>query len=90
VNLINELAACLAVAAFAQLAGGIHDFGRQALFSVLDDKGPRIASFVGLGVGVVVAFSTLLLPPELELPVLLLLVLLRPEVLLQVFLLVEV
>jgi peptidoglycan biosynthesis protein MviN/MurJ (putative lipid II flippase) len=63
-NLIGELAACLAVAAFAQMAGGIHDFGRQALFSLLDDKGPRIASFVGLGVGVVVAFSTLLLPPD--------------------------
>ncbi|MDT7776718.1 MAG: putative peptidoglycan lipid flippase, partial [Pseudonocardiales bacterium] len=32
--------------------------------SQLDDKGPRIASFVGLGVGVVVAFSTLLLPAD--------------------------
>jgi peptidoglycan biosynthesis protein MviN/MurJ (putative lipid II flippase) len=63
-NLISELGACLAVAAFAQMAGGIHDYGRQALFSQLDDKGPRIASFIGLGVGVVVAFSTLLLPAD--------------------------
>jgi len=63
-NLIIELGACLAVAAFAQMAGGIHDYGRQALFSQLDDKGPRIASFIGLGVGVLVAFSTLLLPAD--------------------------
>jgi putative peptidoglycan lipid II flippase len=63
-NLINDLALCLAVAAFAQMAGGIHDFGRQALFSRLDDRGPRIASFVGFGVGVLVAFSTLLLPAD--------------------------
>ncbi|WP_028937431.1 murein biosynthesis integral membrane protein MurJ [Pseudonocardia spinosispora] len=63
-NLIAELAGCLAVTAFAQLAGGIHDFGRQALFSRLDDHGPRIASFIGLFVGIVVAFSTLLLPPD--------------------------
>lgn len=61
-NLIPELAACLAVAAFAQMAGGIHDFGRQALFSRMDDRGPRIASFVGLFVGLTVASSTLLLP----------------------------
>jgi putative peptidoglycan lipid II flippase len=63
-NLIIELGACLAVAAFAQMAGGIHDYGRQALFSQLDDRGPRIASFIGLGVGVLVAFSTLLLPAD--------------------------
>ncbi|HEY2207632.1 MAG TPA: lipid II flippase MurJ [Pseudonocardia sp.] len=60
--LIGELTVCLAVAAFAQMSGGIHDFGRQALFSRLDDRGPRIASFVGLFVGVSVAVSTLLLP----------------------------
>jgi peptidoglycan biosynthesis protein MviN/MurJ (putative lipid II flippase) len=61
-NLISELAGCLAVAAFAQLAGGIHDFGRQALFSRLDDRGPRIASFIGLFVSAIVSLSTLLLP----------------------------
>ncbi|HEY1969721.1 MAG TPA: lipid II flippase MurJ [Pseudonocardia sp.] len=60
--LVSELAACLAVAAFAQMAGGLHDFGRQALFSRLDDRGPRIASFVGLFVGVAVSFTALLLP----------------------------
>jgi len=62
-NLINDWPPA-SRRAFAQMAGGIHDFGRQALFSVLDDKGPRIASFRRLGVGVVVAFSTLLLPPD--------------------------
>ncbi|WP_028923448.1 murein biosynthesis integral membrane protein MurJ [Pseudonocardia acaciae] len=63
-NLINDLAGCLAVAAFAQMAGGIHDFGRQALFSRMDDRGPLIASFVGLFVGIAIAFSTLALPPD--------------------------
>lgn len=58
--LVTELAACLAVAAFAQLAGGIHDFGRQALFARLDDRGPRVASFVGLFVGLLVAPVALL------------------------------
>jgi peptidoglycan biosynthesis protein MviN/MurJ (putative lipid II flippase) len=61
-NLIDELAGCLAVAAFAQLAGGIHDFGRQGLFSRLDDRGPRVASFVGFFVGAAVALASLLLP----------------------------
>src|SRR5262249_7973393 len=63
-DLISELAACLTVAAFAQMAGGIHDFGRQALFSRLEARGPRVASFVGLFVGIAVAFSTLLLPAD--------------------------
>jgi peptidoglycan biosynthesis protein MviN/MurJ (putative lipid II flippase) len=61
-NLIGELAACLAVAAFAQMAGGIHDYTRQALFSRMDDKGPRVASFIGLFVGVAVGLASLALP----------------------------
>lgn len=63
-NLIAQLAGCLLVVAFAQLAGGIHDYGRQALFSRLDYRGPRNASVVSLSVSVVVATSTLLLPPD--------------------------
>jgi putative peptidoglycan lipid II flippase len=63
-SLIAELAGCLAVIAFAQLAGGIHDLGRQALFSRLDDAGPRLASFVAVGVSTTVALSTLLLPAD--------------------------
>jgi putative peptidoglycan lipid II flippase len=61
-NLVAELAACLTIAACTQMAGGIHDFGRQALFSRMDDYGPRVASFIGLFVAVSVAFSTLVLP----------------------------
>lgn len=61
-TLINALASCLAVAAFAQLAGGIHDYSRQALFARLDDRGPRIASCTGLMTSVSVAATTLLLP----------------------------
>lgn len=63
-NLIAELAGCLVVVAFAQLAGGLHDYGRQALFSRLDYRGPRHASVVSLSVSVIVASSTLLLPPD--------------------------
>ncbi|WP_084210795.1 murein biosynthesis integral membrane protein MurJ [Pseudonocardia acaciae] len=64
-GLIAELAACLVVVAFAQLAGGIHDYGRQALFSRLDDRGPRLASIASLSTAVVVAaLSTVLLPAE--------------------------
>jgi putative peptidoglycan lipid II flippase len=63
-GLIAELAGCLVVVAFAQLAGGIHDYGRQALFSRLDYRGPRYASTVSLLVSVIVASCTLLLPPN--------------------------
>ncbi|GAA5155935.1 hypothetical protein GCM10023321_30530 [Pseudonocardia eucalypti] len=63
-NLITNLGLCLLVAAFAQMAGGMHDFGRQALFSRLDDRGPRIASYVGFFVGIAVAAGTLLLPAD--------------------------
>ena len=59
---IAQLAACLAVVAVAQLAGGIHDIGRQALFAWLDDRGPRLASTVGLAATLLVGASALLLP----------------------------
>lgn len=61
-GMIGVLASSLTVAAFAQMAGGIHDFGRQGLFARFDDRGPRIASVVGLPVSAVVAFSTLFMP----------------------------
>jgi peptidoglycan biosynthesis protein MviN/MurJ (putative lipid II flippase) len=60
--LITELAGCLAVAAFAQLANGVHDFARQTLFARLDDRGPSIASFVGLAASAAVATAALLAP----------------------------
>ena len=59
---IAQLAACLAVIAVAQLAGGVHEVGRQALFARLDDRGPRIASAVGLAATLLVGAGALLLP----------------------------
>jgi putative peptidoglycan lipid II flippase len=53
-ELIAELGACLVVSAFAQLANGVYDFARQALFARLDDRGPTVASMVGLGASAVV------------------------------------
>ncbi|MGH3871984.1 MAG: lipid II flippase MurJ [Pseudonocardiaceae bacterium] len=60
--LIGVLATCLGVVAVAQLVGGVHDIGRQALFARLDDRVPRRASEVAFGVIVVVAAATLLMP----------------------------
>jgi putative peptidoglycan lipid II flippase len=61
-NVIGMLALCLSVVAVAQLIGGVHDLGRQALFARLDDRGPRSASYVALLVGVIVGTGALLLP----------------------------
>jgi peptidoglycan biosynthesis protein MviN/MurJ (putative lipid II flippase) len=63
-NLISQLAACLAVVAVAQLVGGLHDYGQQALFARLDDRGPRIASFAGLGATMLVCGASMLLPAQ--------------------------
>lgn len=63
-SLIGMLATCLAVVAVAQLVGGIHDLGRQALFSRFDDSGPRSASYLALLAGVVVGATALLLPAD--------------------------
>jgi hypothetical protein len=62
--LIDPLATCLGVVAVAQLVGGIHDIGRQALFARLDDRIPRRASEVAFGVILVAAAATLLLPAD--------------------------
>ena len=62
--LIGVLATCLGVVAVAQLVGGVHDIGRQALFARLDDRIPRRASEVAFVVMLVVAVATLLLPAE--------------------------
>ncbi|MGH3671284.1 MAG: lipid II flippase MurJ, partial [Pseudonocardiaceae bacterium] len=61
-DLIGPLAACLAVVAVAQLVGGVHDIGRQALFARLEDRVPRRASAVALGVILTAAATALLLP----------------------------
>ncbi|HET9254439.1 MAG TPA: lipid II flippase MurJ [Pseudonocardiaceae bacterium] len=60
--LIGPLSACLVVVAVAQLAGGMSDLGSQALYARLDDRVPRRASGVTLGVTVLAAVTTLLLP----------------------------
>lgn len=62
--LIGVLATCLGVVAVAQLVGGVHDIGRQALFARLDDRVPRRASEVAFGVILVIAAATLLVPAD--------------------------
>lgn len=59
---IAQLAACLAVVAVAQLVGGVHDLGRQALFAHLDERGPRLAGVVSLGVALTVAGGAMVFP----------------------------
>ncbi|MGH3829627.1 MAG: lipid II flippase MurJ, partial [Pseudonocardiaceae bacterium] len=60
--LIGPLATCLAIVAAAQLVGGVSDLGSQALYARLEDRIPRRASEVALGVTLVVAAATLLAP----------------------------
>jgi putative peptidoglycan lipid II flippase len=59
-DLIRTLAWCIAVLAVAQLAAGLYEVGRQALFARLDIRGPRIAALMGLGVTLAAALFTLL------------------------------
>lgn len=59
-HLIQSLAVCIVVLAVAQLAAGLYEVGRQALFARLDVRGPRIAALVGLGATVVGALVTLI------------------------------
>ncbi|HEX2299781.1 MAG TPA: hypothetical protein VHH34_14915, partial [Pseudonocardiaceae bacterium] len=54
--------ACLSVVAPAQLVGGVHDLGRQALFARLDERGPRMAGVVALVVSLLVAGCAMMLP----------------------------
>lgn len=61
-SIIGQLATCLAVVAVAQLVGGVHDLGRQALFAQLDERGPRLAAVVALGASLVVAAGAMALP----------------------------
>lgn len=59
--LIDQIAACLAVIAVAQLAAGVHMVGRQALFAHLDTRCPRHASYALLAATLAVAAASLLL-----------------------------
>lgn len=60
---VGQLTLCLMAVAATQLAGGLHNLGRQALFARLDVRGPGVAAFVQLVVTVVVAGSAMLAPP---------------------------
>ncbi|MGH3938369.1 MAG: lipid II flippase MurJ [Pseudonocardiaceae bacterium] len=59
---VGALAACLVVVAVAQLVGGVHDLGRQALFARLDERCPRLAGVVALLVCLAVAVGAMALP----------------------------
>jgi peptidoglycan biosynthesis protein MviN/MurJ (putative lipid II flippase) len=63
-TLVEELAACLIIAAFGQLVSGLHDLGRRALFSRLDDQGPRRASMLGFAASSLLALGTVLAAPR--------------------------
>lgn len=60
--LVAALTGCITVLGAAQLAAGVHEIGRQALFARMDVRGPRIAGARAFGVTVVAAAGTVLLP----------------------------
>ncbi|MBN1091271.1 hypothetical protein JKP75_00850 [Blastococcus sp. TML/M2B] len=60
--LIGALAACIAVLAVAQLAAGMHEIGRQALYASLDVRGPQLAGCVAFALTAVCAGAALTLP----------------------------
>jgi putative peptidoglycan lipid II flippase len=59
--MIESLAGCIVVLALAQLAAGLYEICRAALFARMDVRGPRVAALLGLGVtlaaGLVVLFA---------------------------------
>ena len=63
--LITALAVCVAVLGVAQVAGGIHEIARQALYAHLDVRGPRVASLVSLATTIACGSVALALPAEL-------------------------
>ena len=62
--LVDELAACLLIAAVGQLVSGVNDLGRRALFSRLDDRGPRRASILGFASSAVIAVAAAAFAPS--------------------------
>jgi putative peptidoglycan lipid II flippase len=65
--LVDELAACLTIAAVGQLVSGLHDLGRRALFARLDDRGPRRASIMGFAASTVIAAAAAFLTSDAKL-----------------------
>ena len=66
-DLIESLAVCIAILGVAQVAGGVHEVGRQALFADLDVRGPRLAGAVAFAVTAVGGAAALLLSDTLPL-----------------------
>jgi peptidoglycan biosynthesis protein MviN/MurJ (putative lipid II flippase) len=66
-DLIESLAVCTAILGVAQVAGGVHEVGRQALFADLDVRGPRLAGAVAFVVTVAGGTAALLLPDTIPL-----------------------
>lgn len=63
--LIASLTACIAVLAVAQLAAGVHEIGRQALYARLDVRGPQLAGILAFGLTAACGGAALLLPEGL-------------------------
>lgn len=61
-EVVASLAGCLVVVALAQLVGGVHDLGRQALFARSDHRSPALASQVAFVVTLLWAAAALALP----------------------------
>lgn len=61
-NRIDQLAACLTVIGLAQLAAGVYEIGRQALYARIDIAGAQRASVISLVVTFAVVASALLVP----------------------------
>jgi len=64
-ELAASLALCIAVLAVAQLACGMHEIARQALFAHLDVTGPQRAGVASFAVTAAAGAGTLLLPDGL-------------------------
>lgn len=63
-HLIGQLAICIAILGVAQLAAGIHEVGRQALYARLDLRGPQRASTLLFATLVVVGGISLIMPSD--------------------------
>jgi peptidoglycan biosynthesis protein MviN/MurJ (putative lipid II flippase) len=63
--LIASLTVCIAVLAVAQLAAGVHEIGRQALYAQLDVRSPRLAGILAFTVTAAWGGAALLLPAGL-------------------------
>jgi peptidoglycan biosynthesis protein MviN/MurJ (putative lipid II flippase) len=58
-QMIESLAGCIVVLAVAQLAAGLYEICRAALFARLDVRGPRVAALLGLGATLVTGLVVL-------------------------------